>query len=139
MSIFGIGAYYDHDVSNDFIAQEIVGVGWSSNDAPELQEYFKSLKVGDIVYIKAAYGGAQDITVKGIGIIRDNEIRNSGNTNNLVSTGRNVRWLSTEKFTIPRPIEKNNVRSNTVYEEFHPSVQKEIINKIIKLATPICP
>jgi len=95
-----------------------------------LQEYFKSLKVGDIVYIKAAFGGSPDITVKGIGIICDNEIRNASNSNNLVSTGRNVKWLSVEKFTIQRPAEKNNVRSNTVYEEFHPLVQQEIIEKI---------
>ncbi|MBK9579437.1 MAG: hypothetical protein IPK50_16545 [Fibrobacterota bacterium] len=139
MSIFGIGAYFDHDVSADFIKQEIVGVGWSSIDAPELQEYLKSLKVGDIVYIKSAFGGAPDITVKGIGIISDNVIRYSGDTDNLVSAGRNVRWLSTEKFTIPRPTEKNNVRSNTVYEEFHPIVQIEIVNKITKLIMPLVP
>ena len=126
MAVFGIGAYYDRDVSQDFINQEIVGVGWDDNDAPELQEYFKSLKVGDIVYLKAAFGG-NDITVKGIGLIKDNEIiRNNG----LVSTGRNVKWMSEEKFIIKKPKEKNNVRSNTVYEEFHPSVLNEIISRI---------
>ena len=126
MAVFGIGAYYDRDVSQDFIKQELVGVGWNDNDAPELQEYFKSLKVGDIIYLKAAFGG-NDITVKGIGLIKDNEIiRNNG----LVSTGRNVKWLSAEKFVIKRPQEKNNVRSNTVYEEFHPTVLNEIISKI---------
>jgi citrate lyase alpha subunit len=94
-----------------------------------LQEYFKSLKVGDIVYIKAAFAGA-DITVKAIGIIKDNIVRVADDTSDLVTTGRNVEWLCTEKFIIPRPQEKNNVRSNTVYEEFHPEVQKIIIDKI---------
>ncbi len=126
MAIYGVGAFYDRDVSADFISQNLVGVGWDSTDAPELQEYFQSLKVGDIVYIKAAFGG-KDITVKAIGIICDNIIlRNNG----LVSTGRNVKWLSTEKFVIGRPLEKNNVRSNTVYEEFHPVVLSEIISRI---------
>jgi hypothetical protein len=126
MAVFGVGAYYDRDVSSDFITNEVVGVGWDDNDAPELREYFQSLKVGDIVYIKAAFGG-NDITVKGIGIIKDNVIlRNTG----LVSTGRNVKWLYTNKFVIKRPQEKNNVRSNTVYEEFHPMVLNEIISKI---------
>ncbi len=126
MAIYGVGAYYDRDVSVDFINQNIIGVGWSDQDAPELREYFTSLKVGDIIYIKSAFGG-NDITVKGIGIITDHVIiRNNG----LVSTGRNVKWLSNEKFIIPRPKEKNNVRSNTVYEEFHPLVLKEIISKI---------
>lgn len=126
MAVYGVGAYYDQDVSGEFIKQNLVGVGWNDQDAPELKEYFTSLKVGDIVYIKAAFGG-KDITVKGIGIITDhNIIRNNG----LVSTGRNVKWLSTEKFVIPRPKEKNNVRSNTVYEEFHPIVLNEIISRI---------
>lgn len=130
MAIYGVGAYYDHDVSDDFITNRLVGVGWDSDDAPELQEYFKSLKVGDIVYIKAAFVGSADITVKGIGIIKDNVIRTSADTNDLVSTGRNVEWLITERFVIPRPTEKNNVRANTVYEEFHPVVQSEIIRRI---------
>ncbi|MEO0554814.1 MAG: hypothetical protein AAF149_16525 [Bacteroidota bacterium] len=126
MAVYGVGAYYDRDVSSDFINQNLVGVGWSTTDAPELQEYFRSLKAGDIVYIKAAFGG-NDITVKAIGIITDNNIIVR---NGLVETGRNVRWLSTERFVIPKPTEKNNVRSNTVYEEFHPIVLDEIISRI---------
>jgi uncharacterized protein (DUF2235 family) len=76
-------------LAGDFVANNLVGVGWDAHDAPELQEYFRSLKVGDIVYIKAAFGGA-DITVKGIGLVRDNAIRTSQDTNGLVSSGRNV-------------------------------------------------
>jgi hypothetical protein len=129
MAVFGVGAYYDKDVSIDFINNNLVGVGWGSTDAPELQEYFKSLKVGDIVYLKSAFG-RRDITVKGIGIIKDNIILDHHSSHNLVQTGRNVKWLSTAKFNIPRPSEKNNVRSNTVYEEFHPDVLKEIISRI---------
>jgi hypothetical protein len=126
MAVFGIGAYYDKDVSQDFIRNGIVGVGWNEIDAPELEEYFKSLKAGDVVYIKAAFGG-NDITVKAIGIIEDNVIIKN---THLVTTGRNVKWLNTDKFVVKRPQEKNNVRSNTVYEEFHPQVLKEIISRI---------
>lgn len=125
MAVFGVGAYYGYDVSKDFKDQNLVGVGWDVNEAPELQEYFKSLKVGDIVYIKAAFGG-NDITVKGIGLIADNQII----SNSLVTTGRNVKWLNKDIFVIKRPTEKNNVRSNTVYEEFHPKILKQIIDKI---------
>ena len=133
MAIYGVGAYYeDEDVSDAFVANGLVGVGWNAHDAPELEAYFKSLKVGDIIYIKAAFGGVPEITVKGIGIIKDNEIRTCIDTNDLVQTGRNVRWLNTDRFTITRPAEKNNVRSNTVYEEFHPIVQAAIIARIIQ-------
>lgn len=132
MAIYGVGAYYECDVSEKFLNNGLVGVGWDAVDAPELQQYFTSLKVGDIVYIKAAFGGA-DITVKGIGIICDNIVRTHADTNGIVTAGRNVVWLSKERFVIAKPAEKNNVRSNTVYEEFHPEIQKQIISRITRL------
>ncbi len=127
MAIFGVGAYYERDVSEDFISQNIVGVGWSDEKAPELKEYFTSLKVGDLVYIKSASPKSKNIKVKAIGIIVDHTVVRD---KKIVSTGRNVKWLSKEKFNIPKPQEKNNVRMNTVYEEFHPMVLKEIIDRI---------
>ncbi|HXB41905.1 MAG TPA: hypothetical protein VNZ49_15290 [Bacteroidia bacterium] len=128
MAVYGIGAFYDgeYDVSGDFITNNIVGVGWDNNDAPELHHYLTSMKVGDVVYIKAAFKGT-DITVKGIGIITDNTIIHN---HQFASIARNIKWLSTQKFVIPQLREKNNVRRNTIYEEFHPQVLREIINRI---------
>ncbi|PNK59498.1 hypothetical protein [Psychrobacter sp. FDAARGOS_221] len=126
MAIFAVGAYYDEDVSQEFIDNGIAGPGWGEDDAPELHQFIKSLKVGDIIYIKAAAFGAP-ITVKAIGIILDNVIVTDST---IVSIGRNVKWVVTDKFTIEKQIEKNNVRSNTMYEEFHPEVQKIIIDKL---------
>lgn len=128
MAIYGIGAYYDQDVSREFIKNSIVGIGWDVSSAPELYEYVKSLKVGDVIYIKASAFGS-DITVKAIGIIKDNIILGSNSYNGLVKIGRNVKWICTKEFTIKRPNEKNNVRSNTLYEEFHPLVQARILQK----------
>ncbi len=130
MAIFGVGAFYDNDVSQAFIQANLVGVGWSQNDAPELHQFMNSLKVGDIVYVKAFPPGSPDIFVKAIGIIMDSQIRNVGNSNNLVECGRNVRWVHTSEFKIPRPTEKNNVRSNTMYEEYHPDVQQIILSHL---------
>ena len=130
MAIFAIGAYYETDVSQEFIARSLVGVGWSSAEAPELHEYVKSLKVGDIIYIKSAPPSSPDIHVKGIGIVRDNEILDAISTANLVSAGRNVLWLHTWLFSITKPTERNNVRLNTIYEELHPDVQQEILRRL---------
>jgi hypothetical protein len=127
MAIFGVGAFYDRDVSQDFIQANLVGVGWSLNDAPELHQFMRSLKVGDVVYIKASPPPSPDICVKAIGIISNGQIRNAANSNNLVQCGRNVRWVHTKEFRVPRPAEKNNVRFNTMYEEFHPDVQRVIL------------
>ena len=130
MAIFGIGAYYDEDVSQNFIQANLVGVGWDAVDAPELHQFIRSLKVGDIVYIKAYPPGSSDIIVKAVGIITDDQERNRANSNTLVACGRNVHWIHTTEFRIPRPREKNNVRANTMYEEFHPEVQRIILQHI---------
>ncbi len=132
MAIFGIGAYYDEDVSDDFIQNSIAGPGWDKEKAPELFQYMASLKVGDIVYIKSCPASSKDIHVKGIGFVSDHVLlTEQSDTNGLVSAGRRIKWINAEKFTIPKPQEKNNVRSNTLYEEFHPEVQKVIMEKVI--------
>ena len=130
MAIFGVGAYYEQDVSQDFIQANLVGVGWDAADAPELHQFMRALRVGDIVYIKSFSPSSPDILVKAIGIITDDEIRTTDNSNSLVSCGRNVRWIHSQEIRIPKPHEKNNVRANTMYEEFHPEVQRVIMQYI---------
>lgn len=127
MAIFGIGAYYDSDVSDNFINDNIAGPGWSKTDAPELHQFINSLKVGDIVYIKSASPSSESIIVKAIGVVTDDDLVS---TSSIVSAGRNIKWLVKETFRIPKPKEKNNVRSNTMYEEFHPEVQSRILSKL---------
>jgi hypothetical protein len=127
MAIYAIGAYYDEDVSQDFIESNLIGVGWNNTEAPELHQFIMSLKVGDIVYLKSYSPSSSDIIVKGVGYIIDNIIITRTESGGLVNCGRNVRWIFTELFRIPKPIEKNNVRANAMYEEFHPEVQRVVL------------
>lgn len=132
MAIFGIGAYYGEDVSAKFINHAIAGPGWSQGEAPELFQYIASLKVGDIVYIKSCSAGSKDIHVKGIGFVADHKLlTNEEDTKGIVSAGRRINWINRKKFTVPKPKEKNNVRSNTIYEEFHPEIQQVIMSKVV--------
>ena len=130
MAIYGIGAKYDRDVSGNFIANNIIGTGWSASDAPDLHEYIKSLKVGDIVFIKRCGPRSTSIQVEAIGIIKDSLIINSTSCGGIVEIGRNVKWIHKYQFSIPIPPNKNNFRANTLYEEFHPEIQKDILAKI---------
>ena len=133
MAIYGIGAYYGGDrgdVSGDFITAEIAGVGWDSQEAPELHNFVRSLKVGDIIYIKAFSPSSSDLVVRGIGLIRDDVLVDSSSSNGLVQAGRNIDWKFTNEFRIPKPAERNNVRANTLYEEFHPDVTSAIISRL---------
>ena len=132
MAIFGIGAFYGNtrDVSADFIANNLAGVGWNQTDAPELHKFIESLKVGDIIYIKAFRPNSRHIVIKALGVIRDDTILNSRASKGLVQAGRNVVWKDTKPFRVLKPKERNNVRLNTLYEEFHPDIQAEIIKRI---------
>lgn len=132
MAIYGIGAFYDgkNDMSQEFIANGLAGVGWSQVQAPELHRFIASLKVGDIIYIKAAPLANSDIRVRAIGFVQDNDLLNRAATNGLVEAGRRVRWRVTDEFVIPKPQERNNVRTNTLYEEHHPDVQAQIMRRL---------
>jgi predicted Mrr-cat superfamily restriction endonuclease len=122
-------------VSDDFIKGNFAGPGWSENDAPELHQFIRSLKVGDVVYIKSNPANSPNITIKAIGIITNDEIL-SKKDNQLIGAARNIRWIRTDSFAIKKPKEKNNVRLNTMYEEFHPAIQSEIIEKLFEKLSP---
>lgn len=126
MAIYGGGAFYDEDVSSQFIAAGIAGIGWSRDDAPDLHQFMRSLKVGDIVYLKAQRPGS-DLSVKAIGLVTTDE---ASEVPGLAACARTVRWISTEPFTVAVARQKNNVRNNTLYEEHHPEVQTAILARI---------
>lgn len=122
MAIYGIGAYFkgqSHRPSNDFKVHNIIGIGWSVNEAPDLHEYLQIVEAGDIVYIKAAAFG-RVTKVKAVGIVMDSNIISGTFGSTYISIGRNVKWLDKSKFTLSALPGKNNVRSNSMYRETHP-------------------
>lgn len=129
MAIYGIGAKYGNsDVSKDFIKDNIVATGWNVDEAPDLHEYFRVLEPGDIVYIKSC-SYSSNIQIKGIGIITDDRVLTTTDGHDLIEIGRNVKWISSKWFMIKRPDDqKNNVRANTIYREFHPEIIDQIMN-----------
>jgi hypothetical protein len=133
MAIYGVGFKFGNDdVSDNFFSENLVGTGWGVDDAPDIHQLFNLLKVGDIVYLKSAGHGTK-IAVRAVGIIRDGDILDGESS--FVQIGRSVRWVSKRQFDIPKPAnEKNNVRSNTIYEEYHPEVQVQILGEF-----PIAP
>jgi len=130
MAIYGIGAKYNGtDISNEFIKHGIVATGWDDYEAPDIHEYFKALNAGDIVYLKAC-SYSSNITIKGMGIVRNENILDSTHISELVEIGRNVTWIDKEWMIVNRPAQqKNNVRGNTIYREFH----RDLVNTITKI------
>lgn len=132
MAIYGIGANYSGtDVSADFIRHGIIGTGWDDYEAPDLHEYFRALEPGDIVYIKSC-SYSSNIAIKGIGIVIDGILLDDTHSSSLLEIGRNIKWINTSWLKVSRPSQqKNNVRGNTIYREFHPDLIV-LITKIVE-------
>lgn len=140
MAIYGAGSNWDGDeIKDDFFANNNYVIGWDISDAQDLYNMLSTVKIGDIIYLKANRPGSLDLRIKGIGIVRNsflNILFEKGE--NLSSTRNNfelpVEWIDIDEFfiTIPSNTGKlTNVRAATLYEEFLPFVQNAIINKII--------
>jgi len=126
MAIYGIGAYQDRDVSADFIQAGGVFVGWDANDAPDLHQFLRQLRTGDIVFIKSAPRGRNWMEIIAVGVILDGDVLPPGQ----YPIGRRVRWICTQRRRVPIPQGKNNVRFNTLYEEFHPEIQRIVMEML---------
>ena len=134
MAIYGIGSHFGGigNVANKFIADGVAGTNWEDWEAPDIHQIIVSLKVGDIIFIKSCSASSKSIYVSAIGFIKDVEILTVKKIS-YFEIGRNVLWKYTEiEFPIPKPKDgKNNVRSNTIYQEYHPDVQAEILKKLL--------
>lgn len=140
MAIFGAGSNWDGDeMKDDFFQNNNYVIGWNINDAQDLYNLISSFKVGDIIYLKANRPGSLDIRIKGIGIVKNSLIQVLfKNGENLSSTRNNfelpVDWIYKTEYviTIPNDTGKlTNIRAATLYEEFLPFIQDDIITKLI--------
>lgn len=141
MRVFGVGANLsdDHnnnpvDVSQEFKERNLIGTGWTEDDAPDLHRMFNSLEKDDVVYLKSLDRKNRKLNVIAIGIVIGSEENNTkevvtikvdGNTLSIYAS-RKVKWIITETIKYDLPIGKNNVRMNTIYEEFHPEILEKI-------------
>ncbi len=140
MAVFGAGSNWDGDeIKEDFFTNNNYTIGWSINDAQDLYNLISSIKVGDIIYLKANRPGSLDLRIKGIGIVKSSLLTALFEKGEDLSSVRNnfelpVEWIHKEEFLITIPTDTGkltNVRAATLYEEFLPFVQTEIINRII--------
>ena len=125
MAIFGIGAYYDTDISDECINKEVICIGWSLADAPALHQMFGSIKVGDIVFIKS-HNPSHGLFIKAVGIVKDNKVIEDLSLGHCMR----VKWLWDGEIRMGKISDKHNVRSNTLFEEFNPDVQTRVLDQI---------
>lgn len=138
MAVFGIGAYYDEDVSLDFINEECACIGYGKSEASSLYEMLRRIKKGDIIYIKSFSINGSTVLIKAIGYVIGRDIKefNFPNSTESMGFGRKILWkkvfeTNPEWIRVPLADEdkKNNVYNNTLYEEYSDT----IINKVLEL------
>lgn len=142
MAIFGVGSKWeDEELKDQFFSEGKFILGWNEQSAKDLYAFVASLKVGDILYIKANAPGSRSIRVKGVGVVTRNLIGcvNSGDfgassISDWQSLFVKVAWVHTDEFNVMIPEDEGkltNIRAATIYEEYLPFVQEAILAKII--------
>lgn len=142
MAIFGIGSKWGNEEVKDlFFKDNKISIGWNDENASDVYYLLASMKIGDIVYLKSNRPGSRTVKVKGICIIMENFIEYLKNNDidkidfwNWESMSLKVKWLNKKEFDIKIPENTGkltNIRAATLYEEYLPFVQKEIIEKMI--------
>lgn len=92
---------------------------------------FDSIKTGDIIYIKSFVLRTKQLHIKAIGIVTGTEKR----TSDSLGTGIPVQWK--QNFTpitisVTPQIFKNNVFSNTLFEEFNEEIIRKIVGELME-------
>ena len=123
MAIFGLGAFYEEDVTNKFLLNNVACIGWSYKDAPSLHKLMSHIKVGDIIYIKS-YPYAEGLEIKAVGIVLDDNV---SPVNGIGKACLKVKWIWEGSEVIGK-VEDKYVRTITIYEEFNPAVQKKVVD-----------
>lgn len=142
MAIFGVGSKWeDEELKDQFFSEGKFILGWNEASAKDLYAFVASLKVGDILYIKANAPGSRSIRVKGVGIVTRSLIGcineaefGASSISDWQSLFVRVAWVHKDEFIVTIPEDEGkltNIRAATIYEEYLPFVQEAILAKII--------
>ena len=140
MAVWGVGAYYKgdkiHDKTQEFINNECACIGWGEENASPIHQMLKSIKVGDIIYIKSLgldkASKNKQIHIKAVGVVKDNKPE----VVEELGTGIKVKWKEGFDKIISKNITpemyRNNTFNNSLYEEYNKNIIEELINAIMK-------
>lgn len=162
MSIYGFGASYGgvEDVTSYFLQLGVACSGWDPStapsasasphdgDAPFIEATLRSIRVGDIAFIKSFSPGA-GLRIKGVGLVNDSrphEIDTGAGypvdqiwpTETRLGTGVKVRWTWPDVqdgsiyWHLPQLTDRGtNMRTGTIYEEYGPQVAAVVMELLL--------
>jgi len=128
---FGIGARYGSEwMVSEFLDNEVACIGYDKEETPEIFSQFKTLKKGDIIFMKAFGPSSTQLCIMGIGIVTGNKVYH---VSDELGWGINVKWVfghgdNDEIYLLDKlgQDKHRNVRIGTLYEEFHPQIKRQI-------------
>jgi hypothetical protein len=122
MAIFGIGARYETDVTQDFLSRGVACVGWAEKDAPPAHAILRQLRTGDLIFIKS-WTPQTGLTIKAVGVVKEGRPQSVKD----LGVGVPVQWVWSGEVRIGKLEDKWPVRTVALYEEQHPLVQARVI------------
>lgn len=71
MSVYGMGSLFSatEEQLGNFVSEGFACIGWKKKEKPELYEILNSIKIGDIIYIKALPFNSKSMKIKAVGIV----------------------------------------------------------------------
>lgn len=154
MAIYGVGCVFTRNGKNssvlpDFLVNGVIGSDYSIVDAEDVHHIFRSLKAGDIVYLKEFHG--KTLTILAIGVISDYDVIWKDRSGNIQPPGsihlpadaevlRKVKWLLPKtgdgaailpRLSIQLKGGGNHVQGKTIYEEYRSDVIEQILKRIV--------
>jgi hypothetical protein len=130
MSVWGIGAYFPgerEDIAKQCIMGETIIIGYSEQEKPKLYEKLRSVKAGDLVFIKSRFMPTKPLRVKAVGIALGSKVSIENGMDG--KQGIKIHWI--EDFTnAPRIIQKGQEYdgdNQTIYQEMNEDVIRQIV------------
>lgn len=71
MSVYGMGSLFSatEEQLGNFVSEGFACIGWKKKEKPELYEILNSIKIGDIIYIKALPFNSKSMKIKAVGVV----------------------------------------------------------------------
>jgi hypothetical protein len=128
--IYGIGTTYDssNEKLPEFVASEVVCVGWTAAASPAIHQLFGQIGVGDIVFAKS-FPPSHGLFIKGVGVVTSAKLFDLPK----LGVARHVHWIwsaleGREPVRLGRIDDHYDYfRGGTLYQELGPRVQDAVL------------